>query len=254
MKILSIGNSFSQDAQKWLSAFAAAEGVEFSTANLYIGGCSLETHWENIRGEKTAYAYEWNGGPSSGMISVNEALRQEEWDGVTLQQVSGLSGRPQSYFPYLENICRFVRTARPGAAVYLQETWSYEVDSTHPAFADYGKSQAEMYRRLHDCYTMASHLIGAPLIPVGTVIENLRLLPAFDYPAGGLSLHRDGFHLSFGYGRYAAAATWFCFLTGKDIRENTFVPTPEGEKCDSALLRRIRETVYETVMAVKGDL
>ena len=38
MKILSIGNSFSDDAQRYLRAIAASEGVEIETLNLCIGG------------------------------------------------------------------------------------------------------------------------------------------------------------------------------------------------------------------------
>ncbi|MGN1128615.1 MAG: DUF4886 domain-containing protein, partial [Candidatus Flemingiibacterium sp.] len=44
LKVLSIGNSFSQDAQRWLHDIAAADGVELLAKNLYIGGCSLERH------------------------------------------------------------------------------------------------------------------------------------------------------------------------------------------------------------------
>ena len=42
MKLLSIGNSFSQDAHNKLHALAKANGVTLETVNLYIGGCSLE--------------------------------------------------------------------------------------------------------------------------------------------------------------------------------------------------------------------
>ena len=41
LKVLSIGNSFSQDAQKWLHQLAAENGVELQAVNLYIGGCTL---------------------------------------------------------------------------------------------------------------------------------------------------------------------------------------------------------------------
>ena len=49
MNILSIGNSFSQDAQKWLHSISVANGNSFETYNLFIGGCSLETHWNCIK-------------------------------------------------------------------------------------------------------------------------------------------------------------------------------------------------------------
>ena len=41
MNILSIGNSFSQDAQQYLHRIAAADSVALNTFNLMIGGCSL---------------------------------------------------------------------------------------------------------------------------------------------------------------------------------------------------------------------
>ncbi|MBQ7971585.1 MAG: DUF4886 domain-containing protein, partial [Clostridia bacterium] len=35
-------------------------------------------------------------------------------------------------------------------------------------------------------------------------------------------VHRDSFHASLGLGRYALGLTWYRFLTGKDVSENTF--------------------------------
>ena len=48
MKILAIGNSFSEDATTYLHQIGEAAGVKNQIVNLYIGGCPLETHWENI--------------------------------------------------------------------------------------------------------------------------------------------------------------------------------------------------------------
>ncbi len=47
MNILAIGNSFSQDATRYLHAVMQAGGVAGRVVNLYIGGCSLEQHWRN---------------------------------------------------------------------------------------------------------------------------------------------------------------------------------------------------------------
>ena len=44
MKLLSIGNSFSVDAQAYLHQVAKAEGETLECHNLFIGGCSLERH------------------------------------------------------------------------------------------------------------------------------------------------------------------------------------------------------------------
>lgn len=46
MKILAIGNSFSEDAMYYLKNIADADGVEVKAVNLYIGGCNLERHWK----------------------------------------------------------------------------------------------------------------------------------------------------------------------------------------------------------------
>ncbi len=48
MKILSIGNSFSQDAHRYLYEIAKKDGVDVKPVNLYIGGCSLRTHYINM--------------------------------------------------------------------------------------------------------------------------------------------------------------------------------------------------------------
>ena len=55
MNVLSIGNSFSQDAHRYLHAIAKADGVELHTFNLYIGGCSLSRHYRNMLSRERAY-------------------------------------------------------------------------------------------------------------------------------------------------------------------------------------------------------
>jgi len=215
MKILSIGNSFSQDAHRLLHLLAEANGADVETANLYIGGCSLETHWTNIIENNAYYDLEPNGAEAVRKISISEALGMTNWDVITLQQVSQLSGMPESFEPYLANIARTVRKAQPAAELYFHQTWAYEIDSTHGGFANYGCDQRRMFDCICAAVNGASKAIEAPIIPVGTVIQRLReSVPAFDYKNGGLSLCRDGFHLSYDYGRYAAAATWFHTLTG----------------------------------------
>lgn len=47
--VLSIGNSFSQDAQRYLHDLAESKGVDLETVNLMIGGCSLERHFRNLK-------------------------------------------------------------------------------------------------------------------------------------------------------------------------------------------------------------
>ena len=58
IKILAIGNSFSVDAMEHLWYLLYEQGyTEIILGNLYIGGCSLDTHWDNIQNDTGAYQY-----------------------------------------------------------------------------------------------------------------------------------------------------------------------------------------------------
>lgn len=244
MKLLSIGNSFSVDAHRWLHTLATANGIDLQTGNLYIGGCSLETHWHNIETGAADYTYYINGGEEGCPMSVAEALALDTWDVITFQQASHFSGDFATYEPYLTNIAQMVRAAQPQATFYFHQTWAYEVDSTHEGFATYGNDQVQMYRRIVEASATAAQHIGAEVLPVGEVIQTLRKeLPAFDYGNGGVSLNRDGFHLSFDYGRFAAAATWLYALFRCPIR----VDDMARYGFDTALLEKIVGVVQRVV-------
>ncbi len=47
MKVLAIGNSFSQDATRYLRKIAQASGEDMKVVNLYIGGCPLSRHFKH---------------------------------------------------------------------------------------------------------------------------------------------------------------------------------------------------------------
>ena len=252
MKLLSIGNSFSQDAQKWLNQISKDGGKEIYAVNLYIGGCPLKAHWENFLSDEPLYDLEINGEKVRN-INLSEALKMEKWDVITLQQASPVSGKPQSYIPYLPKLAENVRRICPEAKLYIQQTWAYECVQIKETLIErferiYCSNQKEMYRRLCDAYEMASKLIGAPLIPVGDVIQRLRDCTAeFDYSATGRSLNRDGYHLDLIYGRYAAALTWYGYLTGDDVRKINFVPFVDERTADAKLLEVIKNTVYDVL-------
>jgi hypothetical protein len=243
MKLLSIGNSFSQDAQEWLHQIAVANGVELETTNLMIGGCSLETHWNNMHSGEAAYYLEQNAQNMNRMINLEDALAMEAWDVITVQQASHYSGQPQTYVPYITDLVAYVRAKCPDAKVYFHQTWAYEIDSDHGGFLTYNRDQGEMYRRICDCAAMAQRLIGADVLPSGPVVQYLRENdPAFDYKNGALSLNRDGFHLSWDYGRYAAAATWYTVLFGAVPAVNAF---PDW---DATLIEKIHAGITHVVL------
>lgn len=209
--------------------------------NLYIGVCSLETHLENLKENNSYYDLEINGDYCGRKISISEALQLEKWDIITVQQVSGLSGIYETYEPYLSALISSIKEEQPNAKIYFHQTWAYEIDSNHQDFARYGINQSNMYECIQSVSIKAAKSIGAELIPTGKVIQKLReTIPEFDYKNGGISLCRDGFHLSYDYGRFAAAAVWLHILSGSKI-----VKSIDFDDSRLVLLEKILKVVNE---------
>ena len=127
MKILSIGNSFSDDAQRYLRSIAEEEGIEIETLNLCIGGCPLELHAKNINSGERAYFFHYNGDVNrEDLISIEDGISMRDWDIVTVQQVSTHSFKEESFYPYIYEVVDCVRAKLPHAKIYIHQTWAYE--------------------------------------------------------------------------------------------------------------------------------
>ncbi|MBQ3547599.1 MAG: DUF4886 domain-containing protein [Clostridia bacterium] len=243
MKVLSIGNSFSEDSHRWLHKLAVAEGINLETVNLYIGGCTLEMHFKNIEENNAYYDFQPNGEFGERKISITEALKLCEWDVITIQQMSGFSGLYETYEPYLSSVISTVKQICPKAKLYFHQTWAYEQGFDNGNFAFYDYNQAKMFDCIKETSEKAAKSIEADIIPTGTVIQALRETVAeFDYKNGGISLCRDGYHLSYDYGRFAAAAIWLRKITGKNIKTTNF------EDFDSRILEKIIGVVNGTTI------
>lgn len=245
-KILDIGNSFGEDATYYLQKIAAAAGIDTKVVNIYIGGCSLERHWQNVESGEQAYQYQLNGVITDRYVSIPEALAEEKWDYIVTQQASHDSGWAETYEPFLGLLIDYIRETVPGAEVLLQETWAYEIDSNHGCFMRYHRNQEEMYEKLKQCYYSAAKKYNLRLIPCGDVIQALRKADPFRVQEGGQTLCRDGFHMHHIYGRYALACVWAKTLLSVNVMENSYVPsshfTPE-EQADRKLIRVIKSCV-----------
>src|SRR5699024_6074437 len=93
LKVLAIGNSFSEDAiENYLYDLAAAENIPIVIGNLYIGGSSLEQHWDNAQADSPAYDYRkiTQEGNRTNMpeTSIQTAVADENWDYISFQQLS----------------------------------------------------------------------------------------------------------------------------------------------------------------------
>lgn len=216
MNILSIGNSFSQDAQRYLHQIAKADGVDIRCFNLYIGGCSLSNHYCNMLSEERVYTLEMNGDSTGFCVSLKDALLNRDWDVITVQQVSSQSPDYGTYQPYLDALVAYIRRLVPKAKIAVHQTWAYEQGSKRLHEELKYRQYKDMLGDIVKAYQKAAEHIGADfMIPSGEVfgamLEN-----------GIETVHRDTFHASLGLGRYALGLTWYRFLTGNDIAENNF--------------------------------
>ena len=240
MKILAIGNSFSQDATRYIESIA---GGELYVRNLYIGGCSLRTHAAHVKDGAAAYMYEKDA-EAIEPISMQDALTREKWDMVTVQQVSGESGLVETYEPYIGEVMDLVRTLAPQAKIHFHKTWAYENSSLHGAFHYYRSDRHYMKARIDSATKEIAEKYGLPVIPVGDAVAVAREYAEFDATRGGIDITRDGFHLSLDYGRYLAGLVWNKYFTGKSAAEVEFVP----EACDNAALVEIVKKAADAVL------
>ena len=216
MKILSIGNSFSEDAQAYLHDIAREDKYDLYTNNLYIGGCPLAIHYKNMLSKEPAYLLQVNGHNTYIKISLEEALCKNQWDVITVQQASHYSPYYDTYQPYLDGLLEKVRMYDPKVKIAVHQTWSYEEDSKRLTEELGYKHHEDMFSDVKASYQKAYDAIGADImIPSGELFENL-------LSSDIKKVHRDTFHASYGLGRYAIGLLWYTVLTGNDITNNTF--------------------------------
>lgn len=248
MNILSIGNSFSTNAHKFLPLILEADGDEIMLCNLFIGGCSLEQHWNNWREEKTDYDYEIYLPGETEMtrtddVALHEAVEDEDWDVITLQQCSHFSGIPETYSPYLSELAEYCRMVKPEAKIMLHQTWAYEEGCQHGGFANYKNSQQEMYRALTEAYVDAAMEADIDLIiPSGRAWQTAR-------NTIGDILTVDGYHGN-DMGCYLASACFYEMIFGRSILENSF-ELPGIDKRTMEILKICAHTAVEKGVMLK---
>ena len=233
IKILAVGNSFSVDAMNnhLFPILESAGYTDITLGNLYIGGCSLNTHYANLRDNLKAYRYYCN---TDGIWTATEATAassafgKTKWDVVTIQQVSSDSGRPATY-TNLASVVAMIKQSEPQAKILWHMTWAYQQDSPHDAFPYYNKDQMTMYHAIvqtvQDQVLPLATING--VIPAGTAIQNLRT------SALGDTLTSDGHHLLDSYGDYTAALTWFCTITGEKPQAVSYRPGAVAAQWDA---------------------
>ncbi len=281
LRILTIGNSFTDSLAQYFPQIAASAGCGLVFERANFGGCELERHWSYIEAEeKTPICRIYRGGGTK----LRDLLARG-WDIVTIQQASHMSWRPESFQPFATNIRDYILRYAPQAEVVIQQTWAYRAD--HPFLqpgSDWGIDQAEMYGRLTANYRELAKKLNLRIIPTGYAVQLSRaaeekpfvnydpaLLETLRWPdlppqagdvvgqchyrkdmeSGELRLWRDLIHLNC-RGQYLQACVWTAFLFGCPVSEITFVPEELDDRDAAGLRRTAQQAVDEFKQEKQG--
>lgn len=281
VKILTIGNSFTVNACQFLPPFVEAAGKELLLVPANLGGASFDRHvgflkaFEADPDGDAARPYKKLVDPKTGEVrdfSLREALAAADWDYVTIQQVSSLSFKPETFGP-AHTLIAYIRKHAPDAEILIHQTWTYHHD--YEGYDKAGFTLEKMHEGLTAAYQQLADEYGLRIIPVGnafhaarqTPLGNYKRDPAFDFdnPSDGELPDETG-SLNSGYywrgsgagrtlnldyrhanevGRYLGAAVWYEILFGEPAPDNAPVPS-QLRPANASLLRQI---AHETVRA-----
>jgi hypothetical protein len=187
LKVLMIGNSFSVCVLKHMPQCAADAGEILDIASLYIGGCPLQKHSNNIKKADDSnfkpYSFSYNyasvnnakDAPVSKLgkkTNIPQALQADKWDIVTIQQASPNSPFPETYEPYAEHVIATIRKLAPQAEIVIQQTWSYAPYAS--ILKKWKMTSSTMYSAVEVAYAKLAERYKLRIIPTGYAIELYR--------------------------------------------------------------------------------
>lgn len=217
LKILCIGNSFTDDAVNRLPQIIDSAGLNnICVGCLITGGASLRQFYESYMRNSSIGKYQFtNNQMKWKTISENYTLKQAllytDWDIITFQQVSYEAGRFQTYQPYLSNLIDIAKNeCKNSKPIFVwQMPWAFGIGCQEESFGKYEYDQQKMYQAIVDATKLMmnqSDIAIDILVPVGTAIQNLRKTGLNNPP---LDITRDYRHLDQGAGRYTGSCVLF---------------------------------------------
>ena len=250
MNILCIGNSFSVDST-WLAPKIAVDlGLDIHFGNLYVGGCSLNLHLEHLETDAPVYKFyesDGNGWECREETSIPWAIATRQWDWISIQAGTKDGSRYSKAGSYenLPKLVQLVKALAPHAKIAFNMTWVGDQNKPRSEMPEYCERLDDLYR---DIAALTRDLV-VPMVdkvlPTGTAIQNFRI--HHDGP-----MCRDGYHLSYGLGRYIAAMSFLKAMIGCDIAAVRWMPEgvteAQREKAVAAVEKAMAEpfSVEET--------
>ncbi len=280
LRLFTVGNSFSNNATKYLPDLAKAGGHTLILGRAQTGGCSLERHWNAVEAD-LASASDPKGKIYGGEVEMNavpvpglQIFLNASYLHSKLAAVQGFN------FGTSKKIQR-------RAEIVIHQTWAYRVDAAKFGQVGPGKNAAsdrEMWERSRAAYWQLATELSLRVIPTGDAFwrvasdSDWRYKPdsTFDLKTAVYPSLPDQTHsLHVGYrwsaekklgmdanhanvaGEYLGALVWYAFLFNESPERLSFLPagvTPEF----GTYLRRVawgivQETALENARVSVGD-
>lgn len=263
LRLLAIGNSFSNDALAMLPFVLqqVSPRTHVVVGILYRGGATLGDQLQSFR-QNSPYGayYKWT--PDQGLwvkqansMPIN-ALADERWDWVTLQQASAMSHDFSTMSPYLQPIVDLLRVkgyhgklawiltpAYPDGSPKLTNG-TLKVDGQPVSY-----TSDQMFEQIAGCARQVL-LTGCldMVLPCGTALQNARHTSLSRYGETGQMTH-DWLHLQSGIGMYVESCAAAMALLGTTF-EHCYVNTQQASYQILSHGRQVGMTVENQDIAV----
>lgn len=283
VRLLTVGNSFADNALKFLPRFVEADGNTLIYARANIGGSTMERHWRHVT-KFEADPNDPDGKPYQGKkFSLQQMLTKDKWDIVTIQQVSWTSHDISTYQPYASNLYNYIRQHAPQAKIMVQQIWAYRVDD--PRFDnpdEEGKphSHQAMYELVRSAYHAIAKELNIDILPSGDAMYMADIDSKWGYkpdatfdkktavepklPDQSRSLHSgfswrkqkdgsrklqmDGHHANKS-GEYLIGAVWYEVLYDQDVSKNPMVL----KDMNTDYAQFLKDTAHKAVINLKAE-
>ena len=121
---------------------------------LYYGGASLENHYNFLVGENKEYSYHKSDKEgawvTTSSYSIQDALADEDWDIIVLQQNGSNAGSYSTFQPYLNDIIDIIfnMANKPVRfAWHMTEPYSSNLDTSIQQFTSYCEATKEVVQK-----------------------------------------------------------------------------------------------------------
>ena len=258
-KVLTIGNSFAQNASTYATEIAHANGEELTFGYLMFPSCTIDMHYEAAVADRHIFRFKvttpdnmqgtllkdypadqnFDQDLPDTAASIKEALEYTDWDIIVFQQESA-SARDIGTFGNLGNLIEYVRGICPDADLMFHEVWRW---------GEWGEDQFDLIKSNSE--TVAAQY-GLEIIPSGLAFEYAR-----DALGSDTIVNENDGHYQHAntYGMYIAGCAYVGAIFDIEVSPNTFANHPYvNDNGKVTLLTKAANDAVAYYSVVRGDV